>query len=42
MSNINDYLLQLQSLTKTNWEILKALNDSFYTKQDKLSVNVDK
>ena len=41
MSNINDYLLQLQSLTKTNLEILKALNDSFYTKQDKLSVNVD-
>lgn len=41
MSSINDYLLQLQSLTKTNLEILRALNDSFYTKQERLSVNVD-
>lgn len=41
MSSINDYLLRLQSLTKTNLEILKAINDSFHTKQDKLSVNVE-
>ena len=41
MSSINDYLLQLQSLTKTNLEILKALNDSFYSKQEHLIANID-
>lgn len=41
MSNINEYLLQLQTLTKTNLEILQALNNSFSTKQNRLSVNIN-
>jgi hypothetical protein len=41
MSSINEYLLQLQSLTKTNLEILQALNNSFSSKQNRLAVNIN-
>ena len=37
---IKDYLIQLQKLTQTNLDLLKALNDSFTTRQDHLAVNV--
>lgn len=40
MASINDYLAQLQNLTQQNLEILQAINDSFFTKQDHLSVNI--
>ena len=32
-SNIADYLAQIETLTNTNLQILKALNDSFFTKK---------
>lgn len=35
-----DYLNQVTELTNTNLELLKALNDSFYTDQNHLSVNL--
>ena len=41
MPSVTDYLLQLQSLTKTNLGILKALNESFHTKQGRLVVDID-
>lgn len=41
MSSIAENLEQMQSLTKTNLQILKTLNDSFFTKRDHLVVNVD-
>ena len=41
MSNVSEYLTQLQALTKKNLEILKALNQAFYTKSEHLSVVVD-
>ena len=40
MTNVYDYLLQLQSLTKKNLEILQTLNDSLTTNHKYLSVNV--
>ena len=39
---ISDYLVKIEELTNTNLELLKALNDSFYTNQEHLSVNLDK
>lgn len=41
MASVTEYLSQLQSLTKKNLDILKALNDSFFTKQNHLHINVD-
>lgn len=41
MANITDYLSQMQKLTKTNLEILKALNDSFFTKKNHLYAEID-
>ena len=40
MTSVTDYLLQLQSLTKTNLEILQAINKSFTTQQQHLAVEV--
>lgn len=40
MANITEHLIELQKLTKQNLDILKAINDSFYTKQNHLSINV--
>lgn len=39
--NASDYLAQLQTLTKKNLEILTAINDSFYTKNEHISASVD-
>lgn len=39
--SLTEYLQEIQELTKKNFEILKALNDSFYTKSEHLSVNID-
>lgn len=39
--SLTDYLTEFQNLTKTNFEILKALNDSFYTKSEHLKVNIN-
>lgn len=41
MTSVTDYLLQLQSLTKTNLEILQAINSAFTTNQTHLAVNVN-
>ena len=41
MANINDCLIKIQNLTKQNLEILQAINDSFMSKKDHLSVNVN-
>lgn len=41
VSNISDYLLQVQKLTNTNLQILKTLNDSFFTKQNHLYAEVN-
>ena len=41
MANMTDYLLQLQSLTKTNLEILQALNQSFTSNKPHLAVSVN-
>lgn len=41
MKNLNEYFIKLQELTNTNLELLKALNDSFYTKSEHIAVNVD-
>lgn len=38
--NTSDYLSQLQALTKQNLEILKALNDSFFTKNEHITAAV--
>ena len=40
MANITDYVVKLQELTQQNFDILKAINDSFFTKQDHLMVNI--
>lgn len=40
MANISEYLSQLQTLTKSNLEILQAINNSFFTKKEHLMVNV--
>ena len=41
VSSISDYLTQVQKLTNTNLQILKTINDSFYTKQNHLFAEVD-
>ena len=41
MANVVDYLNSIQTLTNTNLQILKALNDSFYTKQNHLFAEVN-
>lgn len=40
MASITEQLVKIQELTQTNLDILKAINDSFFTKQNHLSVNV--
>lgn len=40
MTNITEYLIKLQKLTTQNLEILQALNDSFFSKQTHLNVNI--
>ena len=37
---VSDCLAKIQELTNTNLKLLKALNDSFYVKQDHLSVDM--
>lgn len=39
--SLTEYLTEIQELTKKNFEILKALNNSFYTKSEHLSVTID-
>ena len=34
MASVAEYLSQLQTLTQRNLEILKAINDSFFTKKE--------
>ena len=41
-SNIADYLTQIENLTSTNLQILKTLNDSFFTKKSHLFAEIDK
>lgn len=41
MASVVDYLTQIQTLTNTNLQILKTLNDSFYTKQNHLFTEID-
>ena len=41
MATVADYLIQLQKLTKTNLELLGAINQSFFTRQEHLEVRVD-
>ena len=40
MASITDHVIKLQELTQRNLEILQALNDSFFTNQNHLSVRV--
>ena len=40
-ANIADYLTQIERLTSTNLQILKTLNDSFYTKKNHLFAEID-
>lgn len=40
MASITDHVIKLQELTQKNLEILQALNDSFFTNQNHLSVMV--
>lgn len=40
MASITEHVIKLQELTQTNLEILRAINDSFFTKQNHLSVNI--
>ena len=40
MTTITDNLVKLQELTQTNLEILQALNDALYSKQNNISVNI--
>ena len=40
MNNIAEYLERLNTLTQQNLEILKTINDSFFTKKEHLVVNV--
>lgn len=41
MSNISEYVNNLQILTKRNLEILKGLNQAFYTKADYIRVDIN-
>ena len=40
-TNITDYLAQVENLTSTNLQILKTLNDSFFTKKNHLFAEID-
>lgn len=40
-SNVADYLSRIETLTNTNLQILKTLNDSFFTKKNHLFAEVD-
>lgn len=40
MASITEYLNRLQKLTQTNLDILQALNDSFFTRKNHISVNI--
>lgn len=40
MASVTEHMVKLQELTKTNLEILQAINNSFYTKKNHLSVKV--
>jgi hypothetical protein len=40
MASITEHVIKLQELTQKNLDILQALNDSFFTNQNHLSVNV--
>ena len=40
-ANVADYLTQIESLTKTNLQILKTINDSFFTKKSHLISEID-
>ena len=40
MASVTDHLIKLQELTQTNLDILQAINDALYTKQNNISVNV--
>jgi hypothetical protein len=41
MASVTEYLEKLQKLTQTNCEILQAINDSFFTKNNYLTATVD-
>lgn len=40
-TNVVDYLTKIETLTNTNLQILKTLNDSFFTKKNHLYAEVD-
>lgn len=40
MASITEHIIKLEELTQTNLEILQAINDSFFTKQNHLTVNI--
>lgn len=40
-TNIADYLTQIENLTATNLQILKTINDSFFTKKSHLFAEID-
>ena len=40
-TNIADYLTQIESLTSTNLQILKTLNDAFFTRKSHLYAEID-
>lgn len=40
-SNVADYLARIETLTNTNLQILKTLNDSFFTKKNHLYTEID-
>lgn len=40
-TNISDYLTQIETLTNTNLQILKTINDSFFTKKNHLFAEID-
>lgn len=40
MASVNECLIKIQELTQTNLDILKALNDSFFTNKNHLMVEV--
>lgn len=40
-ANIADYLVKIEALTNTNLQILKSINDSFYTSKNHIYTTVD-
>lgn len=40
MANISDYLSRLQELTQQNMQLLKTINEAFYTNQEHLTMNI--